>query len=363
MCEEKQSTEDKSNSEKESEHKSRFKFKIITPGALIRLFILAVIVLLFCIWAYVTIIKMPGESKNIPSEIQASLKEELSWDVQQLAGAIGERNIWNYNNLVAAVEFIETSLIEAGYQVKRQSFRAEGEICYNLEVEVAGEAKPDEIVIIGAHYDTVFDSSGANDNGSGIAAALALARRFKNRKIGRTLRFVFFANEEPPFFQTDAMGSVVYAKSCREKNENITAMLSLETIGYFTDEPKSQQYPFPFNLFYPSTGNFIGFVSNIKSRKFLRQVISEFRKNCSFPSEGAAVPEMIPGIGWSDHWAFWQQGYPAIMVTDTAPFRYPYYHESEDTPDKIDYESLAIVVSGLEAVIDSQVMVPGNSEE
>jgi hypothetical protein len=356
MCEEKQSIE-KSNSDKRSGSNKRFILKIFTKGALIRLVILAVIVLLFCIWAYVTMIKMPEEGNKIPSEVDKSLKDELSQDIQQLAGAIGERNVWNYKNLIEAAEFIETSLIEAGYQVKRQSFRAEGEICYNLEVEIAGESKSDEIVIIGAHYDTVFDSSGANDNGSGVAAALALARRFKGRKIGRTLRFVLFANEEPPFFQTDTMGSVVYAKSCREKNENILAMLSLETIGYYTDEPKSQQYPFPFSLFYPSTGNFIGFVSNIKSRKLLREVISEFRGNCSFPSEGASVPEIVPGIGWSDHWAFWQEGYPAIMVTDTAPFRYPYYHEAEDTTDKIDYESLTVVVSGLEKVIEHLISV------
>jgi hypothetical protein len=318
MCEEKQSKKDKRDSDEGSEQKRRF--KIITSGALIRLSIFACIVLTFFTWVYLTMIKMPEEGNKIPSEVEASLKDELSRDIQQLAGVIGERNVWNYKNLIAAVEFIETSLIEVGYQVIRQSFRAEGEICYNLEVEI-------------------------------------MARRFKGKKIDRTLRFVLFANEEPPFFQTDSMGSVVYAKSCREKNENITAMLSLETIGYFTNEPKSQKYPFPFNLFYPSTGNFIGFVSNIKSRKLLREVISEFRKNSSFPSEGAAVPEIVPGIGWSDHWAFWQEGYPAIMVTDTAPFRYPYYHEAEDTTDKIDYESLTVVVSGLEKVIEHLISV------
>ncbi|MHC5076853.1 MAG: M28 family peptidase, partial [Planctomycetota bacterium] len=243
------------------------------------------------------------------------------------------------------------------------SFTAEKEICYNLEIEITGVSKPEEIVIIGAHYDTVFGTVGANDNGSGVAAALALVRRFKGRKIGRTLRFALFANEEPPFFQTDAMGSVVYAKSCREKKENIVAMLSLETIGYYTDEPKSQQYPFPFNMFYPSTGNFIGFVSNVSSRQLLKQVIKTFRENCKFPSEGGAVPEFVPGIGWSDHWAFWKYGYPAVMVTDTAPFRYPYYHGPEDTPEKIDYERLAIVVSGIEAVVDSLVIVPGSSDK
>ena len=147
------------------------------------------------------------------------------------------------------------------------------------------------------------------------------------------------------------MGSMFYAKNCREKNENIIAMLSIETIGCYTDQPKSQKYPPPFSLFYPSTGNFIAFVSNLSNRKLLHKTIASFRKNCKFPSEGGAVPEIIPGISWSDHASFWRQGYPAIMVTDTALFRYPYYHSPEDTPDKIDYDSLAIVTSGLQSVI------------
>ena len=128
-------------------------------------------------------------------------------------------------------------------------------------------------------------------------------------------------------------------------------MLSLETIGYYSDKPNSQKYPFPFNLIYSSTGNFIGFVSNVSNGGLLRQITDSFRKNCQFPSQAGAVPGFIPGIDWSDHWSFWQQGYPAIMVTDTAPFRYPYYHQPSDTPDKLDYESFARVTTGLEAVV------------
>ena len=197
----------------------------------------------------------------------------------------------------------------------------------------------------------MYGSPGANDNASAVAAVLAIARYFADKETARTLRFVLFVNEEPPFFQTDHMGSLVYAKRCREKGDEIIAMLSLETIGFYSSQPKSQKYPFPFNLVYPSTGNFIGFVSNFSSRKLLHTVISSFRKNCKFPSQGGAIPEIIPGINWSDHWSFWQQDYPAIMVTDTAVFRYPYYHSPEDTPDKIDYDRLTRVVSGLQFVI------------
>jgi hypothetical protein len=364
MFEEKEKAEKKSDSDtgqfvNESEQKRKFRLKIITPGALIRIAALAIIILIFCAWSYFTMIKMPGKSYQGPLPIltqrQLSLKEELNQSVQQLASVIGERNIWHYKKLVEAADFIETSLYEAGYQVRRQNFDVEGQTCCNLEVEISGTDKPDEIIIIGAHYDTVFGSCGANDNGSGVAAALALARYFEPKKVGRTLRFVLFVNEEPPFFQTNSMGSLVYAKSCRKKNENVVAMLSLETIGYYTDEPKSQKYPFPFNLFYPSTGNFIGFVSNISSRRLLRKVIRAFRENCRFPSEGGAIPKNVPGISWSDHWAFWEQGYPAIMITDTAPFRYLYYHGPEDTLEKLDYERLARVVTGLESVIEQLV--------
>jgi Zn-dependent M28 family amino/carboxypeptidase len=332
-----------------------FAIRIITRRAALRIATLAAILAIFCLWAYFTMLKMPGKTYigRIPplTSAQLSLKDELLRDVETLAGRIGQRNIWNHRNLTAATSFLETSLADTGYKVHRQNYLVEGKTCCNIEVEITGTKHPQQIVIIGAHYDSVLGSPGANDNASAVAATLALARRFVGKKIDKTLRFVLFANEEPPFFQTSQMGSMLYAKSCREKNENIIAMLSLETIGYYTDKTKSQKYPPPFSLFYPSTGNFIGFISNLANRKLLHKTIASFRKNCKFPSEGGAIPSIVPGISWSDHWSFWKAGYPAIMVTDTAPFRYPYYHSPEDTPDKIDYDSLAIVTSGLQLVI------------
>ncbi len=339
----------------ESRRKSRFAIKIITRGAVIRLAVLAATLLIFCVWAYFTMLKMPGKSCAGPlsplTDAQVSLRDELIADVEKLAGRIGERNIWNYLNLAAAADYIENSLAEAGYKVRRQNFTVQNQICCNLEVELTGTKYPDQIVIVGAHYDSVLGSPGANDNVSAVAAALAIARRFAGKKTARTLRFVLFANEEPPFFQTDQMGSFIYAKSCREKGDNIIAMLCLETIGYYSDQPNSQRYPFPFSLVYPSTGNFLGFVSNLSSRKLLHTVVASFRKNCKFPSQAGAIPEIVPGINWSDHWSFWRHGYPAIMITDTAPYRYPWYHSHEDTPDKIDYPRLAIVTTGLQSVI------------
>ncbi|MHC4114761.1 MAG: M28 family peptidase [Planctomycetota bacterium] len=300
-------------------------------------------------------IRMPGEKYTGPlpplTDAQLLLREELKSDINKLASQIGERNILNFAKLDEAADFIDSSLAQAGYKVHRQSYQVQDETCYNIEAEVRGAILPEEIVIVGGHYDSFYGSPGANDNASGVAATLALARQLAGRKTARTLRFVFFANEEPPFYRTEQMGSRVYAKSCSVKGEAIIAMLCLETIGYYLDEPDSQKYPFPLSLVYPSTGDFIAFVSNFSSRHLLHKVIASFRKGSKFPSEGGAIPEAIAGISWSDHWSFGQEGYPAIMITDTAVYRYPYYHMPEDTADKIDYDRLARVVSALEAVV------------
>jgi Peptidase family M28 len=285
---------------------------------------------------------------------QITLRTELVSDVQALAGNIGERNFQRYQELVAASDLIERSFSAAGLRSRRDTYEMRGQNFDNIETEIHG-TQP-EIVLIGAHYDSVVGSSGANDNGSGVAALLALARRFAGKPCLRTLRFVAFVNEEPFMFQSPEMGSYVCASRCRDRGDQITAMLSLETIGYYSNAPHSQTYPFPgLNLLYPTTGNFIGFVGNVPSRSLVREAIGEFRRHAQVPSQGAALPSGIPGIGWSDQWAFWQHGYPGIMITDTAPFRYPHYHAASDTPDKLDYDTMARVVQGLEKVIDHLV--------
>jgi Zn-dependent M28 family amino/carboxypeptidase len=284
---------------------------------------------------------------------ELQLNGALKRDVKILAEDIGERNLYQYKSLCDTADFLETSFEKAGYQAGRQEYKISSKTCSNLAVEIPGSQQPDEIVVIGGHYDTVMDSPGANDNGTGVAATLALARSFAGRKPKRTLRFVAFVNEEPPFFQTSQMGSYQYARRCREQNENIVAMLSLETIGYYTDEPKSQRYPFPLGAFFPSTGNFIAFVANRASKQLLKKVAKSFNKKTDFPFVDGAFPSAIPGVGWSDQWAFWEHGYPALMATDTAPFRYPYYHTAEDTPDKIRFEHFTRLVVGLEGVVEA----------
>jgi hypothetical protein len=326
-------------------------FPIWNRGSWMRLFLLFILIGLGL--AYM--ISMPGKSYQgvLPplTEDEASLRNSLQRDVEKLAGEIGIRNVRQYGNLSAAADYLETSFVEAGYLVHLQGFEIDGKTVYNIEAEIKGLERPGEIIVVGAHYDTIEGSPGANDNATGAAAVLALARSFSGQKTSRTLRFVEFVNEEPPYYQTPQMGSWDYAKRLRERGGRVIAMLSLETIGYYSDKEGSQQYPFPFSLFYPSKGNFIAFVGNISSRSLVREVISSFREHTRFPSEGGALWGSIEGVGWSDHWAFWEEGYPAMMVTDTALFRYPGYHAVYDTPDKVQYDRLARVVSGLIKVV------------
>jgi Zn-dependent M28 family amino/carboxypeptidase len=186
-----------------------------------------------------------------------------------------------------------------------------------------------------------------------VAVGLALANYVQRQSPARTVRFVFFTNEEPPFFRTASMGSEVNARAARERKDDVKAMIALETMGYFTDEANTQHYPWPFSAFYPSTGNFIAFVGDTSSGDLARACVEAFRKSAKVPSEGASIPAFIEGADWSDHGPFWRQDYRALMVTDTAPFRNPNYHEATDLPDRVDFKRLALTTEGLFAVLDA----------
>lgn len=300
-------------------------------------------------------IRMPADPFRGPlpplSEEERQLERLLRRHVEQLAGVIGERNLFRLPQLTAAAEYVRSVLNGCDLTVQSYRYTVAGRACENIDAAIAGTRRPREIIVVGAHYDSVEGCPGANDNATGVAAALVLAERLAQSAPARTIRLVWFANEEPPFFQTEHMGSRVYAKLCRRRQDDIRLMLSLETIGYYSDAPGSQRYPFPFRFFYPSTGNFLAFVSNRDCASWVERVLRSFRRHAAFPSQGGALLDWIPGVGWSDHWAFWQEGYPAVMVTDTAPNRYPYYHTAEDTPDRVHYDKLARVTAGLRSVI------------
>ena len=275
------------------------------------------------------------------------LADRLRAHVEALAGRIGERNMSRPEALGAGRDLIAAEWRRQGYDVVRHVFSVDAVPCTNLEVIRPGRERPAEVLLLGAHYDSVVASPGADDNASGIAALLELSRRFAEEQPARTVRMVAFVNEESPFFGTSRMGSLVYAREARARGDDIRLMLSLETMGYYCDEPGSQRYPPLFRFFYPDRGAFVAFVSNFASRRVLRQCVEAFRQHSDFPVEHLAGPPLIRGLAWSDHSSFWSQGYPAVMVTDTAFYRYPHYHTADDTPDRLAYGALARVVEGL----------------
>ncbi len=271
----------------------------------------------------------------------------LQAHVQLLAGDIGERNIWHPAALNDAAAYIESEWNHQGYAVRRLPYEVSGVHCANLEAIRNGNARWREILLIGAHYDSVVGSPGANDNASGVAALLEISRMFAAIEPAMTVRFVAFVNEEPPFFMSGKQGSAVYAKAARLRRDDIRLMASIETIGWYSDRPGSQRYPPLFNLFYPDRANFIGMVSDFRSRGVMRRLARAFRANSDFPLQTVVTFRFVPGVSWSDHRSFWRQGYQAIMVTDTAPYRYAQYHAAHDTPDKLAYPEFSRVTLGL----------------
>ena len=288
-----------------------------------------------------------------------TLAERLRGHVVELAGTIGERNLVYPEQLRRAEHYLAAQLAKAGHVVRWQTYMCRGHEVSNLEVEIAGTTNPGEIIVVGAHYDSVnhrgVASPGANDNASGSAAVVELARMLKDSKPARTIRLVLFVNEEPPYFWTDEMGSLVYARAAKQRGDMIVGMLSIETIGYYRDEKGTQEYPPLVGLAYPSTGNFIALVgpASTGGSEWVERCTAAFRAASDVPAEGAALPSLVPRVNSSDHWSFWKQGWPALMVTDTAPYRYPYYHKAEDTPEKLDYERMARVVEGVAKMVQA----------
>ncbi len=278
---------------------------------------------------------------------ERSLESRLQTHVQRLAGEIGERNVFHPEALHAAAAYIGDVWAGQGYAVHRQSYDVHGVVSANLEVSRAGSWGTDGMVLLGAHYDSVYGSPGANDNGSAVAALLELAGMFAAAAPALTVRFVAFVNEEPPFFTSDQQGSMRYARAARRRGDDIRLMIALETIGSYDDVPGSQHYPPLLRWFYPSSANYIAFISNLLSRRMLKRLATAFRTVSDFPLQTATLPAIIPGVDWSDHRSFWRQGYRALMVTDTAFYRYPWYHTAGDTPEKLDYASIASVTEGM----------------
>lgn len=330
------------------------RFRFASRGALKRLAVLFACIALALVWAWRAMVAMPGESFRGPlptlTPAQAQTAERLRTDVRVLASDIGKRSTFHPRELAACAMHIRQSLESVGYEVREHSFVQRGSPAPNLDITIPGADRAREIVVVGAHYDSYQGTPGADDNASGVAMTLELARRLRGKPLSRTVRLAFFVNEEPPAFQKPDMGSWVYAKKCRADKDAIVAMISLESLGCYTSQPGSQELPSPLDLVYPDRGDSVAFVGNTPSRWLVKRCIRVFRDSAQFPSEGGAPPGSIAGVGWSDHWAFWQEGYPGIMLTDTAGFRNPRYHTPEDTPETLDYEAMARVMDGVEAI-------------
>ncbi len=315
--------------------------------------LVVITVILLSVLAYITWMPRP-QLESYADEIEISgLLERLKTHVERLSISKIGRNQIQQDNLTPARVYIANEFSALGYEVKYQNYELYGHEFSNIIVDIDSVDHTSPVLIVGAHYDSVPGSPGANDNASGVAALLEVARYLKNiEETKYRIRLIAFANEEPPYFQTEEMGSAVYVKSMTESEEQILGMISIETIGYYTNREGSQTYPKLFHLLYPDQGNFVSFIGNLQSRELVTSSISIFRKNCRVPSEGIASPAFIPGVGWSDHWSFWVSGHKAIMITDTAPYRYPHYHKASDTPDKLNYDQYSRVVHGLFKVVE-----------
>ena len=259
------------------------------------------------------------------------------------------------NVLNGAAEFIAQEFQALGYEVEHHPYECEGVQVRNLVVEKPGIRPDAPVIIIGAHYDTVEATPGADDNASGIAGLLELARLLKEQPLQRTVRFVAFPHEEPPYFYTHLMGSRQYVRGVKQRKEHVLVMLALEMLGY-AGEQYRQLYPAPFMRLlgrYPRYGNYIALVGNLKSLGMMGVVRKAMRDRQKVGVESLSAPGFVPPLFLSDHSSFWKAGFPALMVTDTAFLRNPHYHKASDTPDTLNYMFLASVVSAVYAAVQS----------
>jgi Zn-dependent M28 family amino/carboxypeptidase len=271
--------------------------------------------------------------------------DNLYKHVEYLSVRIGDRHLWKDSSLEKTADYIESTFVKGGYSVWRQTYSCYGKSVSNLIVEKSGTEE--EFVIIGAHYDTVPGTPGADDNASAVAGLLELARLLKDGKNSKTLVFVAFVNEEPPCFGSYNMGSMVYANHLKKRGVSVEVMASLEMIGFFSRQP-IQTYPLPgMGLFYPKTADYIGVVGNIRSSRYVSLFKKRIRKHSRIKTRSLTAPEFFGGINLSDNYSFWHHGYRAVMITDTSFFRNRNYHQETDTIETIDFEQMAELVKGL----------------
>ncbi|GAA5511047.1 M28 family metallopeptidase [Novipirellula caenicola] len=283
------------------------------------------------------------------------IEANLRLHVDRLAGLIGPRTLQKPKTIQATIGYIQSQWQEMGYTIQRETYDAEGDEATNLIVEQPGTKRAEEIVLLGAHYDTVFCTPGADDNASAVAVMLEVSRLLREYRGRRTARYVAFACEEPPYFMI-AMGSQHHARQSRSRGDKIVGMLCLEMVGYYSLTPGSQSIPpgIPkwMHRFFPKRGNFLAAVGNMASWKLCWQFRRGFKRGTRrMPLFSICLPEKIQEIRLSDNSSFWDKDYPALMLTDTSFLRNPNYHQSTDTPETLDYPRMTEVTLGVAAAM------------
>jgi len=303
------------------------------------------VVVVLLMWMALTRPVLFGGNENAVPLDTSFTSIELRGHVQKLSEEFKPRSFSHPDNLNRTADYIATLFRTYGAAVEEQPFKVDSIQYKNIVAEFGPEDAP--LIVIGAHYDAAGLHPGADDNASGVAGLLQLGRLLSMEELTSRVVLVAFTLEEPPFFATEEMGSAVFARSLAKKEEAVQLMISLEMIGYFSDESGSQSFPFKFmELFYPTTGNFIAIVDTVFSTR-AAAIKAKMNQVISVPVYSINAPSFVPGIDYSDHRNFWHYGYPAVMVTDTAYYRNYTYHTPEDTADRLDYDRMAEVVYGV----------------
>ena len=281
---------------------------------------------------------------------QTASAARLEQGVRKLSTDFADRTFDNETRLEGAAVYLESQLARLGLKVESQRFTAEGRPYRNLVVKLGPDTP--EVMVVGAHYDVAGEQPGADDNASGVAGLLELARLLKGQSFRQQVELVAYTNEEPPFFRTPYMGSAVHARSLTESGKRASLMLSLECIGYFSDAPGSQDHPVRLlNAIYPTTGNFISLVGYYQDGDVARQVKAAMKSASDLPVYSINAPGFVVGVDFSDHLNYWNEGFVGMMVTDTAFYRNKAYHTPQDTADRLNYRRMAKVVDGVRAVV------------
>ncbi|HEX5874816.1 MAG TPA: M28 family peptidase [Pyrinomonadaceae bacterium] len=334
----------------ESSVEAQWRSQVERRRRIIRIMLVAVLVFLLLLVALWFCVTQPILSRATPNAVRTVDPSRLQAHVRKLSVELAPRDESNIENLDRVADYIKNEFSQTTATVSEQAYRVQGNSYRNVIAQFGpGSA---ERIVVGAHYDTAGPMPGADDNASGVAGLIELARLLGAQQLPMRVELVAFSLEEPPYFRTTGMGSSVHAESLRKQGVRVKAMFSLEMIGCFSDAPNSQHFPAAIlGALYPSTGNFISVVGRFSDWSLVRRTKWAMRNASPLPVYSINAPTFIPGVDFSDHLNYWHAGYNAVMITDTAFYRNRNYHTAQDTEEKLDYKRMAMVVEGVYAAV------------